>query len=275
MRIDNKIVTLNNGLEIPSVGLGVYKTESGEELLNAIKYAYNAGYRHIDTASIYGNEQGVGDAIKQLEIPRDKMFITSKVWNSDQGYEQTKHAFSQSLQKLQTDYLDLYLIHWPVKAKFLDTWKALEELYKAGKVKAIGVSNFMIEHLQELRNNSNIVPAVNQIEFHPRLVQQPLLNFCHKNGIQPIAWRPIMKGQVNEIPELKSIAAKYGKSAVQIVLRWDLQKGVLTIPKSVNKSRINENMDIFDFELTNNEVSIIDALDRNERTSNDPYNVNF
>ncbi len=268
-------VTLNNGLKMPSVGLGVYKSESGTPLVNAIKYAWNAGYRHIDTASIYGNEQCVGDAMKQLQLPRVEMFITSKVWNDEQGYIGTKEAFQRSLNKLQTDYLDLYLIHWPVTALMLDSWKAMEELYHGGKIKAIGVSNFMEEHLQTIIDHGTIKPAVNQIEFHPRLVQQSLLNFCHDHKIQPIAWRPIMKGQVNDFEELKDLAVKYRKTPVQIVLRWDLQKGVLTIPKSVNKERIEENIDLFDFALTQEDMAIIDSLNTNERLGNNPYQVDF
>ena len=218
---------------------------------------------------------GVGQAIKESGIPREEIFLTSKVWNSDQGYESTLNAFEESLKKLQTDYLDLYLIHWPKGELSIETWRAMEKLYEQGKIKAIGVSNFMIQHLEELLPSCRIQPMVNQYEFHPGLLQSDLLQFCKKHEIQPEAWSPIMKGRVNDIPVLKALAAKYQKSPVQVVLRWDIQKGVVTIPKSVTPERIRLNAEIFDFELTNEDMAKIDALDKSTRIGPDPYNFDF
>lgn len=268
-------VELNNGVHMPWFGLGVFKAEDGTEVEEAVRWALDLGYRSIDTAAIYRNEAGVGRAIRESGFPREDLFITTKVWNSDQGYDTTLKAFDDSLAKLGLEYIDLYLIHWPVEGKFIDTWRALETLYRDGRANAIGVSNFMIPHLQELLAEANVVPAVNQYEFHPRLLQQDLLDFCLEQGIRPEAWSPIMRGQANDIPELKRIAEKYGKSPVQLVLRWDLQKGVVTIPKSVNRDRIESNADIFDFEISAEDMAAIDALDRGERIGPDPFNFDF
>lgn len=268
-------VTLANGVRMPYLGLGVYLAEDGNEVEQAIAYALGAGYRHIDTAAIYGNEEGVGNAVNNSAIDRENIFVTSKVWNSGQGYESTLQAFEESLNKLRLDYLDLYLVHWPVKGKYKDTWKAMEEIYRQGKAKAIGVSNFMQHHLEDLLPDAEITPMVNQMEFHPYLVQQNLLDFCDRHGIQYEAWSPLMKGKIFEIPELVALADKYRKTVVQIVLRWNLQKGVVTIPKSVKKERIISNADIFDFELSTEDMTGIDALDRGERVGPDPDNFNF
>lgn len=267
---------LHNGVRMPYFGLGVYLSKQGDEVVNAIKYALDAGYRHIDTAAIYQNEEGVGLGIRESGIDRKDVFVVSKVWNSSQGYDQTLKAFDVSLQKLKMDYLDLYLIHWPKgHPRSTETWKALEKLYKDGRVRAIGVSNFLQHHLETLLPHCEVVPMVNQMEFHPRLVQQSLLDFCKEKGIVYEAWSPIMKGEVLNIPLLQELARKYNKTAVQVTLRWDLQKGVITIPKSAKKERIISNADIFDFELTKEEMAQIDALDQGYRTGPDPDNFNF
>ncbi|MHA7059960.1 aldo/keto reductase [Aquimarina sp. M1] len=267
--------TLHNGVEMPYFGLGVYLSKNGREVVDAIQWALDAGYRHIDTASIYKNEEGVGKAIHHSSIPREDIFVVSKVWNSDQGYESTLKAFDESLQRLQMDYLDLYLIHWPVKDTYIETWKALEKLYREKKIRAIGVSNFMKHHLENLMNNSEIKPMVNQMEFHPFLVQQDLIDFCTANSIQYEAWSPMMQGKIFELSILDDLAKKYNKTVAQIVLRWNLQKGVVTIPKSSKQHRIIANSDLFDFELSKEDVNYIDTLDKNERTGPDPDNFNF
>ncbi|WP_298548155.1 aldo/keto reductase [uncultured Aquimarina sp.] len=266
---------LHNGIHMPYFGLGVYLSDNDQEVVDAVQWALDAGYRHIDTASIYKNEEGVGKAIRQTSIPREEIFVVSKVWNSDQGYESTIKAFDKSLERLQLEYLDLYLIHWPVEGKYIETWKALEKLYKDGKIKAIGVSNFMQHHLEDLIENSEIIPMVNQMEFHPYLVQQNLIDFCNKHKIKYEAWSPMMQGKIFKLSILDDLAKKYNKTVAQIVLRWNLQKGVITIPKSSKKERIISNADLFDFELSNEDVSYIDSLDKNQRTGPDPDNFNF
>lgn len=268
-------VHLVNGVKMPYFGLGVFEAEQGTETIRAIHWALEAGYRHIDTASLYGNEESVGEAVKTSGIPREEIFVTTKVWNSDQGFQPTWEAFCRSLEKLDMEYIDLYLVHWPVRDKFVETWEALEEIYRKKLVRAIGVSNFLIHHLDVLLDRSGIPPMVNQVEFHPLLVQNDLLSYCRENDIQYQAWSPIMKGRVNDIPLLQELGRKYGKTPVQITLRWDLQKGVVTIPKSVQKERIIQNADIFDFELDPGEIQKIDALDRHYRMGADPESFNF
>lgn len=261
---------LNNGVKMPWLGLGVYKSKEGGEVEHAVKTALKIGYRSIDTASFYENERGVGQAIKESGIPRQEIFVTTKVWNDQQGYDSTLRAFEESRKKLGLEYIDLYLIHWPIPGKFKETWKALEKLYRDGLVRAIGVSNFQIHHLEDLLNDCEIKPAVNQVEFHPYLTQKQLLAFCKEHDIQMEAWAPLMRGKVLDEPVIQTIAAKYGKTPAQVVLRWDLQHGVITIPKSVREERIKENSEIFDFQLTAEEMKQIDSLNKNERSGPDP-----
>ncbi|MEK3734828.1 aldo/keto reductase [Paenibacillus sp. FSL M8-0334] len=271
--------TLSNGVRMPWLGLGVFKVEEGSEVVGAVRTAIMNGYRSIDTAAIYGNEQGVGQGIREgLEaagLERNKLFVTSKVWNSDLGYEATLAAYEQSLDKLGLGYLDLYLIHWPVEGKYKEAWRALETLYKQGRVRAIGVSNFHIHHLEELMKDSTIKPMVNQVEYHPRLTQKELHAFCRAHGIQLEAWSPLMQGHLLEQEELQELAAKYNKSVAQIILRWDLQNGVVTIPKSIREHRIIENSAVFDFELTADEMRRIDSLNQDRRVGPDPDNFDF
>ena len=274
MDISSKVI-LNNGVEMPWLGLGVFLSNEGEEVENAVKVALQNGYRHIDTAAIYKNERGVGKAIKESGVPREEIFITSKVWNTDQDYKTTLAAYEVSLEKLQTEYLDLYLIHWPKGKRSVETWKALEEIYEKGKVKAIGISNFLVHHLEEFLPECKIMPAVNQVEFHPELLQPDLLEYCQKRGIQLEAWSPIMKGRVNDIPLMRELGVKYGKKPVQIVLRWDIQKGVVTIPKSIVPERIISNADIFDFEISPEDMARIDKLDKNARIGGHPDFITF
>ncbi|MBV6715636.1 aldo/keto reductase [Paenibacillus chitinolyticus] len=266
---------LNNDVRMPWFGLGVWKAAEGGDVERAVRTAIELGYRSIDTAAVYGNEAGVGQAIKDSGAKREDLFITTKVWNANQGYETTLQAFEESRGKLGLDYIDLYLIHWPVKGKYKETWKALEKLYRDGSVRAIGVSNFHVHHLEDLLKDSEIVPAVNQVEFHPRLTQQPLRDFCRKNGIQLEAWSPLMQGQLLDNPVLTEIGEKYGKSPAQTILRWDVQSGIVTIPKSITPERIAQNADIFDFELTSEEIERIDALNLDQRVGSDPDNFNF
>ncbi|MCL6547501.1 MAG: aldo/keto reductase [Alicyclobacillus sp.] len=267
--------TLQNGVEMPWFGLGVYKIPDGEDVERAVLAAVEAGYRSIDTAAFYENEAGVGRAVRACGLPRESLFITTKVWNSDQGYESTLRAFEASRKRLGMDYVDLYLVHWPVKGKYRDTWRALEKLYRDGWVRAIGVSNFQVHHLQDVMRDCEVVPMVNQVEYHPRLTQEELLTFCKQQKIQMEAWSPLMRGRIREIPEIVEIARRHGKTPAQVVLRWDLQHEVVTIPKSVHPERIRENADIFDFELSEEEMKRIDALNRNDRTGADPDNFDF
>lgn len=268
-------VKLNNGVEMPWIGLGVFRANEGNEVEKAVLAALEFGYKSIDTAAIYQNERGVGKAILESGIAREDIFLTSKVWNNEQGYQSTLDAFEASLEKLQTNYLDLYLIHWPKGERSVETWKAMEELYEKGKIKAIGVSNFLVHHLEDFLPHCKVIPAVNQVEFHPELMQPDLMRFCENAGIRLEAWRPIMEGRVNDIPVFQELSKKYDKTPVQIVLRWDIQKGIVTIPKSVNPERIRSNGDIFDFELSSEDVKKIDQLDKNNRLGAHPDTINF
>lgn len=264
------MTTLHNGVKMPWFGLGVFKVKEGAEVVESVKAAIKNGYRSIDTAAIYQNEEGVGQGIKESEIPREELFITSKVWNADQGYESALQAYETSLKKLGLEYLDLYLIHWPGKNKFKETWKALEKLYKDGRVRAIGVSNFKIHHLEDLLKDAEIKPMVNQVEYHPHLTQKGLLAFCEKEGIQLEAWSPLKQGELLTDSTINEIAEKYGKTAAQVILRWDLQTKVVTIPKSIKEQRIIENANIFDFELSSEDIKMLDGLNKNERVGSDP-----
>lgn len=271
--------TLRNGVKMPWLGLGVFKVQEGPEVVDAVRTAIRHGYRSIDTAAIYENEEGVGEGIRlgmqDAGISREDLFVTSKVWNSDLGYESTLAAYETSLKKLGLDYLDLYLIHWPVEGKYKDAWRALETIYKEGRVRAIGVSNFHVHHLQELLKDAEIVPMVDQVEFHPRLAQKELRAFCQEHNIQMEAWSPLMQGQLLDNPVLKEIADRHQKSVAQVIIRWDLQSGVVTIPKSIKEHRIVENANVFDFELTFSDMEKIDALHEGVRVGPDPDNFDF
>ncbi|WP_404457420.1 aldo/keto reductase [Oceanobacillus kapialis] len=269
-------VTLNNGLKMPQLGFGVWQVPD-EEATPAVEKALEVGYRSIDTAKVYANENGVGKAIANKNIPREELFITTKVWNSDQGYENTLQAFDASLEKLGLDYVDLYLIHWPTPKfdQYVETYKALEKLYKDGRVKAIGVCNFNIDHLERLLDECEIVPVVNQVECHPYLQQAELKDFCDKHNIYLEAWSPLMQGgEVLNNKVVTDIAEKYSKTPAQVILRWHLQYNNIVIPKSVTPSRIEENFDVFDFELSEADLEEIKGLDRNERKGAEPSEMN-
>ena len=254
---------LSNGIKIPTIGFGTYK--SGDDNLTAevVKYALDIGYKMIDTASFYGNEKGVGDGIKLSKVKREEIFLVTKLWNEDHGYEKTMEAFNQSLKRLQVDYIDLYLIHWPNKLN-AETWRAFEDLYNSGKVKAIGVSNFKIGHLEDLKKTAKIMPMVNQIEVHPLFTRDSLVKYCEENNIQVVAWSPIMRGKLLDNESLKSLGNKYNKTIAEIILRWHLQRGIIPIPKSSNKERIKENFNIFDFNLSSEDMEKIDELNEGE-----------
>ncbi len=268
-------VKLNNGMEIPWFGLGVWQVEEGEDATTSVNAAIEAGYVLIDTAAAYKNEESVGKAIRESGIPRDQLFVTSKLWNADQGYESTLAAFDATMDKLGLDVLDLYLIHWPVKGKYKDSWRAMEKLYKDGRIRAIGVSNFQPHHLDDLLADAEVVPAVNQVEFHPLLTQNELLDYCTQKGIQVEAWSPLARGKLFDNDVVKTIADKYGKSPAQVLLRWVLDKGVVVLTRSVKPERIADNANIFDFQLTTDEIDQLSALNKNERTGPDPDNFNF
>ena len=257
---------LSNGVKMHSIGFGTYKSGSDEETAKIIKYALKIGYRQIDTASFYGNEVGIGNGIKESGINREDIFLVTKLWNDDHGYDKTIEAFNKSLERLQTDYIDLYLIHWPNKLNS-ETWKAFEHLYKTGKVKSIGVCNFKIGHLEELKKTAEIMPMVNQVEIHPQSSKNDMLRYCEENNIQLVAWSPIMRGKLFSNELILGLAEKYKKTIAQIILRWHVQRGIIPIPKSSNEGRIKENLSIFDFELSNDDMSIIDSLNEGDNVS--------
>ncbi|UCH61935.1 MAG: aldo/keto reductase [Fidelibacterota bacterium] len=261
---------LNNGIEMPYLGLGVYLAGPGSGTENAVQYAFEAGYRHIDTASLYGNEREVGRAVRNSRIPREEIFITTKLWNSDHGYNRTITACEESLRELNLPYIDLYLIHWPVENLRNETWEAMIALQKDGKCRAIGVSNYTIRHLEELLADSPVVPAVNQVEFSPFLYQKDLLDFCRSHGIQLEAYSPLTRGKKLNHPAITSIAARYGKTSAQIMIRWSLEHEIVVIPKSANKRRIYENADVFDFEITHEDLALLDSLNKDCRFDWDP-----
>lgn len=270
--IDQTMKRLPNGVSIPQLGLGVYKVPA-EEVYNTVTSALNLGYRHIDTASFYANETGVGRAIKDSGIPRKEIFVTTKVWNDEQGYENTLQAFDQSLTKLQLDVIDLYLIHWPVPEIFPETWRALEQLYKDGRVRAIGVSNFLDHHLKELLTTAEIKPMANQIELHPKLMQRSTVDFCRDHDIVIQSWSPLGRANYLDDPDLGELAKKYNKSVAQIVIRWHLQQGFVVIPKSTNPMRQKENISVFDFELSDMDMKQIAALDEGLRIGSHPDHI--
>ena len=259
---------LSNNYKIPNIGFGTFRTPSGEETEQSVLNAIKSGYRHIDCAAAYGNEKSVGDAILKSGVVREELFVTSKLWNDDKGYENTLKAFNKTLEDLQLDYLDLYLIHWPIakasknnwQEANSESWRALEELYKQGKIKAIGVSNFLPHHLEPLLETAKIKPMVNQIEFHPGMLQEETVEFCKKHNILVEAWAPFSNGQILNHPVLKEIADKYKKSVAQLSLRWIIQKGIVPLPKSVTPERIKSNLEVFDFEISEQDVNTIDKL---------------
>lgn len=273
---------LRNGYKIPSIGFGTWKIEDGKSSVDSVKAAINCGYRHIDGAAFYGNEKSVGDGILQSGIKREELFITSKVWNSDRGYHKTLAAFDKTLSDLKLKYLDLYLIHWPANAKQfenfdeinLDTWRAMTQLYNEGKVKSIGVSNFMPHHLKALLQ-TNVPPMVNQIEYHPGHMQQEAVAYCKDNGIVVEAWSPLGRGKVLTNPQLAGIAKKYGKSVAQLCIRWVLQNGILPLPKSVTPDRIAQNLNIFDFKISDEDMAFINSMPPFGHSGLNPDEIEF
>jgi diketogulonate reductase-like aldo/keto reductase len=261
---------LANGVDMPRLGFGTYRIDEGPDIERSVAAALAAGYRSVDTASMYGNERGVGRAIRESGLPRSDVFLATKVWNDEQGYPRTLAAIERSLDRLGTDHVDLYLVHWPVEKLMAETWRAMEEILDSGRARAIGVCNFLVHHLEELSTTARVPPMVDQFEFHPRLQRPELVDHCLANGIQPEAWAPTMRGRVLSVPELVSLGERHGKTAVQVTLRWILQRGIVAIPKSTHPERIAENSDIFDFELSVEEMSAIDALDDEGRIGPDP-----
>lgn len=267
MDINTKKV-LNNGVEMPVFGLGVYK--SAQDTKQAVLDALAAGYRHIDTAALYKNEQLVGEAIRESGIPREEIFVTTKLWNDDMRNGTQMEAFENSLKLLGMDYVDLYLIHWPVSSALEESWKVLERIYEEGRARAIGVSNCHMEHLMRVMAVAHVVPAVNQIECHPYLSQKPLRTFCNNLSIEVTAWSPLGRGRVLEDAVIVDLAEKYGKTPAQIVLRWELQENIMVIPKSVHKERIVENADIFDFELSAADMKLMNGLNKDQHFGTSP-----
>jgi diketogulonate reductase-like aldo/keto reductase len=266
---------LNNGLKMPWLGFGVFQLKDGRQVEHAVKAALKIGYRSIDTATVYKNESGVGKAVRESDIPREDIFLTTKVWNEDQRGKRIRAAFDESLKRLRTDYVDLYLVHWPVKGCYQETWHEMEKIYHSGCAKAIGVSNFQVHHLEDILSDSPIIPAVNQIEFHPLLCQPELMKFCQAHQIQVEAWSPLMQGQIITEQTVQRLAEKYHKTPAQIALRWDLQHEVVTIPKSAHSNRIAENAQIFDFELSQEDMNVLDSLDQGKRVGPDPFDFDF
>ncbi|POZ54139.1 Glyoxal reductase [Lysinibacillus sphaericus] len=273
-------VTLNNGLEMPLVGYGVFRVPDGDDLAEAVKTAIAKGYRSIDTAQVYRNEESVGRgiraAIDEGLVAREELFITSKVWNDRLSYEETLAAYASSLEKLGLDYLDLYLIHWPgLDTSYIEAYKALEKIYQDGRVRSIGVSNFHVHHLEHLLKETTVIPVINQIEFHPHLTQEEVRNYCKEHRIQVEAWSPLMNGSLLEEALIQQLASKYNKTPAQIVLRYDVQHGVVTIPKTMTPSRMTENLDVFDFALADEEMAQLDAMNDGLRCGPDPEKFNF
>jgi len=272
-----KKIKLNNGIEIPAIGLGVFRLDDAKKAQETVEMALSSGYRHIDTAMIYGNEEAVGKAIKKSGIAREDIFVTTKLWNDDQRSGKVNEAIDASLKRLGLDYIDLYLVHWPVKGTYIDVWKKMETLYKQGKARAIGVSNYLEHHLDDLLKEADVPPAVNQIECYPYLSQEPLVDYCRSKNIRPEAWGPLgaAKSDILTNPVITGIAGKHAKSPAQIVLRWLLQRDIIIIPMSTNKNRQIENMSVTDFQLTEDEMNQIFSLNKNKRLGSDPDNFNF
>lgn len=265
---------LSNGLVMPRLGLGVWRAKN-EDAEKATEWALRAGYRLLDTAAIYKNEEGVGAGIRSSGVPRDDIFLTTKLWNADQGYDSALKAFDESLEKLGTDYVDLYLIHWPVAGKYKDSWRAMEEIYASGRAKAIGLSNFHKHHVEDLMQEAKVKPVLDQIEIHPTMTQEPLREYLASMDIAVEAWSPLGQGKNLVHPVLEAIGKAHHKTAAQAVIRWHLQHDIIAIPKSVHKARIEENFDVMDFELTSEEMKQIDALNIDERIGADPDNFDF
>ena len=270
-------IKMNNNVQVPMLGYGVWRVEEGDQCYESVKNALAVGYRHIDTAAIYGNEVSVGRAIKDSGVPRDQIFLTTKVWNEVQRTGNVADAFDESLKKLDVDYVDLYLTHWPVPGKYVDTWLALEKLYKEGRTKAIGVCNHHIHHLQELEKVWSVVPAMNQVELHPDLSQEPLVDYCKEKGIVPQSWSPLGAGKSDILTNsiLSEIGEKYKKSTAQVILRWNIDRGIVTIPKTITPSRMKENLDVFDFSLTDDDIKKINSINTDTRTGASPDDFSF
>jgi methylglyoxal/glyoxal reductase len=269
MKNEQLFTTLNNGIKMPLLGLGVYDMYN-REAEQAVEWALEMGYRLIDTASMYQNEREIGHAVRQSGIPRRDIFITTKVNNTEQGYDKTLRAFENSLKKLNCEYVDLYLVHWPLKKTRKETWLALEKLYKEGQVRAIGVANYLIPFLEELKTYAEVIPVVNQVEFSPYLYLEELVKYCQNHKIQLQAYTPLVRGERFNDPKLLSLSEKYGKTPAQIILRWALQLGVSTIPKSSNKKRLSENFDVFDFDISEKDINFINTFNENLRIVDNP-----
>lgn len=258
------------GVAMNRLGLGTYKAAPGSDVEGEVRAGLALGYRLIDTAALYGNEESIGKVVRESGIPRDELFVTTKVWNADQGYDRTLAAFDASLARLQFDYVDLYLVHWPHDELMHDTWRAMEAILASGCTRAIGVCNFLPHHLEKLLERANVAPAVDQVEFHPRLQRPDLQEYCRQHAIQLQAWAPIMRGRVAHIPEIVEIGERHGKSPAQVSIRWILQSGIATIPKSIHAERLAENADVYDFALSSEEMAAMNRLDTGERIGPDP-----
>jgi len=266
-------VKLNSDVRMPILGLGVYQSPPGRVTRNAVNLALRVGYRHVDTARIYGNEADVGAAVRESGVPRGDLFVTTKLWNSDQGYDSTLRACEASLKRLGLDYLDLYLVHFPVPDVRKESWRAMETLLKKGRCRAIGVSNFTIRHLEELIEESHVIPSVNQVELHPFLYQKELLKYCQDRGIQVEAYSPLARGERLQDPRIASLATKYSKSPAQLMIRWGIEHGLVVIPKSTREERIRENSQVFDFDISDDDMRSLDSLDEDLRLNWDPTNI--